>query len=202
MTSLVGVLAAAGAGTRFGAPKLLARLPDGTPLGVAAARSLIAAIPVCVAVVRAGDHELARLLHAAGLQIVVNPRADDGLGASIACAVRAQRNAAGWLIALADMPAVQPDTIRWVAHALAAGAGMAAPVFCGRRGHPVGFSSEFYPALARLAGDTGARSILAAHAEQVTAVRVTDPGVMCDVDRPAHLRSGIGGDGDPAYRCI
>ncbi|MDH3638624.1 MAG: nucleotidyltransferase family protein [Gammaproteobacteria bacterium] len=193
MNSLVGVLAAAGAGTRFGAHKLLAPLWDGTPMGVAAARNLIAVVPACVAVVRDGDRALAALLESVGMQIVWNTHAEDGLGASIACGVRARRDARGWLIALADMPAVQPDTIQLVANALAAGAAIAAPVFRGRRGHPVGFSAEFYPALVRMAGETGARSILEAHPDVAKNIRVADPGVVHDIDRRSDLQSSIGG---------
>ena len=40
-----GLLLAAGSARRFGGGKLLAKLPDGCPVGVAACRTLLAALP-------------------------------------------------------------------------------------------------------------------------------------------------------------
>jgi molybdenum cofactor cytidylyltransferase len=88
----------------------------------------------------------------------------------------------GWVIALADMPFVRPDTIAAVAAALARGAPIAAPVHDGRRGHPVGFSRRFLNDLLALSGDSGARRIVAAHADATFLIPCSDPGVLADVD--------------------
>ena len=63
------------------------------------------------------------------------------MAASLACGVRANPDAAGWLIGLADMPAVPPEAIAGVRNALVAGADLAATLCDGRRGHPVGIRS-------------------------------------------------------------
>jgi len=182
ISNIVGVLLAAGRGERFGSHKLLARLPHGTAIGIAAARNLIDVLPDCVAVLRPGDEILASLLAAEGLRIVVNPNADDGMGTSLACGVAAAE-ADGWVIALADMPAIRPTTIQAVAEAIAAGAPLAAPVFHGERGHPIGFARRFHAALAALKGDRGGRDILAQHANELHLIEVDDPGVLVDIDR-------------------
>ncbi|MCK7579437.1 MAG: NTP transferase domain-containing protein [Chromatiales bacterium] len=57
----------------------------------------------------------------------------------------------------------------------------------GQRGHPVGFSAEFAPALRALQGDRGARDLLARHADRLQCLEVDDPGVLLDVDTPADL---------------
>ncbi|MCE7877990.1 MAG: nucleotidyltransferase family protein, partial [Betaproteobacteria bacterium PRO3] len=72
----VGILLAAGSARRFGGDKLLALLPDGTPVGVASARTLVAVLPRTVAVVRSGDDALADALADAGATIVRCARAD------------------------------------------------------------------------------------------------------------------------------
>ena len=59
---IIGILLAAGSGSRFGGDKLLQPLASGTALGAAAARNLIAAGLQVVAVVRPGDVALADLL--------------------------------------------------------------------------------------------------------------------------------------------
>ncbi|WP_414441371.1 nucleotidyltransferase family protein [Burkholderia sp. 22PA0106] len=181
----VGVLLAAGLGTRFDPSgqdsKLLAALPDGTPVALAAARRLRAVIPDVIAVVRPGADVLAERLAIVGCRVLVAGEAVQGMGASLAAAVRTERDAAGWIVALGDMPWIAPASIRAVASELASGrATIAAPWFDGQRGHPVGFAAVHRDALAALDGDAGARALLVAH--EVARVEVDDPGVLRDVD--------------------
>lgn len=191
---VVGILLAAGRGSRFGGDKLIAPLrraalgvPAGTPLGVAAARNLVAALPDSVAIVRPGHVELSRLLGATGVRVVECASADDGMGASLACGARATADAEAWVVALADMPWIEPATIAKLVDALRAGANIAAPALLGQRGHPVGFSRRHHAALTVLTGDVGARAIILRNAADLTIVDVDDPGIFGDVDRPADL---------------
>lgn len=198
--TIVGILLAAGRGTRFDpsgqTSKLLAAAPSGPqaglPLALAAARSLHAALTQVVAVVRPPDsalqQELHRLLGDAGCRLVINRLADEGIATSIAAGVSDAADAAGWLIALADMPALAPATIAAVRDALAGGATCAAPTFGGRRGHPVGFAAVLRPLLLALHGDEGARSVLTAHPPRLVAV--DDPGCLLDLDSSADFGTG------------
>jgi molybdenum cofactor cytidylyltransferase len=95
----------------------------------------------------------------------------------------------GCLVALADMPAVRPSTIAQLVAALAGGASLVAPEYRGTRGHPVGFSQEWFDFLSRLRGDEGARHLLAVHRERLQRISVDDPGILADVDRPADLEA-------------
>lgn len=187
---LVGVLLAGGSATRFGSDKLLHPLPDGTPIAVAALRNLIAAIPRVVAVVRPGAPDLERALRAAGAEVTVCEHAAEGMGVTLAHAVRASGDAGGWVVALADMPFIRPETIRRVVDAVAGGAAIAAPEFRGERGHPVGFARAYRGALEQLAGDAGAREIVKARPAALARVAVDDPGVVRDIDTPADLARG------------
>jgi len=179
---VVGILLAAGQGSRFGGDKLLAALADGTPIGVCSARNLRAAIDDVIAVTKPGDDRLAALLKACGVAVETCPRAHEGMGASLAHAVRARGDADGWIVALADMPRIRPDTIRTIAAAVARGGGIVAPTYRGERGHPVGFTGRFGPALMALGGDAGARDILRAHRDSIELIAVDDPGILADVD--------------------
>lgn len=184
----VGILLAAGSASRFGSDKLLHRLPHGEAIAVQAARHLVRAeLGRVIAVVRPVSTSLARLLAAEGLDVFECPRADDGMGASLACAVRAAGPAVGYVIALADMPFVRPSSIAAVCDALSAGATLAAPYFRARRGHPVGIAGRFRSELEALGGDEGARRLLAAHEAELVKVPVGDPGVLRDIDRPSDL---------------
>jgi len=184
---IVGVLLAAGAGTRFGGDKLLYRLPDGTPMALAAAAHLQPACERVVAVVRPAHAELAALLAAAGCDIVVCPEAEGGMGHSLAAGVRATADALGWIVALADMPFIASASHQAVASCLRDGASLAASQYQGRRGHPVGFSSGLFAQLAALTGDQGARAILEQHRTALIVCPVDDAGVLRDIDRPTDL---------------
>jgi molybdenum cofactor cytidylyltransferase len=184
---IVALLLAAGSGTRFGGDKLLHPLPDGVALAAHAARNLVAAGLPVTAVVRPGDFPLADMLEQEGCHVTVCQEAAQGMGASLAHAVRAERSAGGWVVALADMPRVRPDTIRRVADAVAQGAGIAAPCHRGERGHPVGFSARFGAELAALRGDSGARVLIERHRDAMRLIDCDDPGVLLDIDCRADL---------------
>jgi molybdenum cofactor cytidylyltransferase len=191
---LAGLLLAAGAGARFGGSKLLAPLPHpshgvaaGTPVGVAACLHLVAALPRVVAVVRPGDLALETALRGTGAEVIVCAAAHEGMGVTLAAGVAATADADGWVVALADMPWIEPATIAAVAAGVRDGSSIVAPAYEGRRGHPVGFSRAHYAALAALSGDEGARSLVAAHPQLLETVAVDDPGVVLDVDRRGDL---------------
>jgi len=193
MTEIVGILLAAGAARRFGSPKLLCSLPGGVPVGIASARTLVQSVTHTLAVVKPDDRALIEAYSAIGLEIVKNPLANDGMGTSLAAGISAAPGASGWLIALADMPWIQPATVRMLADTLRSGASMVAPVFGGRRGHPVGFSQQWGNRLQALSGDDGARSLIAEHADKLVLLETLDVGVLNDVDYLDDLIPEIGG---------
>ncbi len=186
--SAVAVLLAAGAGSRFGGGKLLHPLEDGVAIAAHAARSLIGAGLSVTAVVRPGDFPVAELLEQEGCEVTVCPEAARGMGVSLAHGVRATKDAGGWIVALADMPRIKPETIARVVQALAAGAEIAAPEYQGDRGHPVGFSHRFLHELQGLTGDSGARAIVQRNQARVRLIDCDDPGILLDIDRRADLK--------------
>jgi len=186
-----GVLLAAGLGSRFDPlglhNKLLARMPDGTPVAHEAAHRLLLVVTRVIAVVRPGSDALARALNDAGCDVVFAANAERGMGASLAAGITASEDAEGWVVALADMPRIALPTIEAVARALDGGAPLVAPFYEGQRGHPVGFGSEHRDALLALDGDTGAKALLTSQA--LTRIDVDDPGILRDVDTPDDLRA-------------
>jgi molybdenum cofactor cytidylyltransferase len=189
----VGILLAAGRGRRFDPAglrnKLLQPLAGGEPVVVTGARKLLAVVPRVVAVVAPDDGGVAGRLAALGCEVTVCPDADSGMAASLTHAIRHSLitvpQPQAWLVALGDMPFVEVATLRSLADALAAGAGIAPPVMDGRRGNPVGFGAIHLDALLALRGDQGARRLL--QSCPVTEVPVDDPGIFRDIDLPADL---------------
>ncbi|OWW20758.1 nucleotidyltransferase family protein [Noviherbaspirillum denitrificans] len=188
---IAGILLAAGRGSRFDPSgqrnKLLQPVTGGEAVAVAAARNLLAALPSVLAVVGPGGEQIASRLKAAGCEVSVCPDAGEGMGATLVYALRQKLEATGWVVALGDMPFVQPETIRGLAAAIELGADIAAPFNQGRRGNPVAFGRTHLDELLQLRGDEGARRLLGKHL--VTAVEVNDPGIFHDIDTPDDLRS-------------
>jgi molybdenum cofactor cytidylyltransferase len=185
---VVALLLAAGSATRFGSDKLLHLLPHDVPIAVQSARHLKVVFGADVlAVVRPEAKALAELLREEGCKVVPCERAADGMGASLACAVRATGEVDAYLVALADMPFIRPSSIAAVRDELQKGAALAAPYFRARRGHPVGISSRFRDELANLKGDEGAKTLLAHRAAEIVKVPVGDPAVLRDIDTPGDL---------------
>lgn len=186
-SGVVGILLAAGQGRRFGGDKLRHPLPDGTPIGLAAARLLASVVPDTRVVVRPGDTPLARLFADAGFTLCIAEAADSGMGHSLAAGVGASIDASGWLVALADMPFIQPSTIGQVVGCLDGERRIVQPQYAGTPGHPVAFSHHFGAALQALHGDQGAREVVRGNPDALQKVPVEDPGVLRDIDRPTDL---------------
>ena len=189
MSDYTAILLAAGNGSRFDPMgiknKLLAPLADGCAVAVASAASLLAVMPRVLAVVRPGADQLCSELRAIGCEVTICAKADEGMGASLAHAISHASDATGWVLALADMPYLRTATINALVDALRNGAGIAAPLYDGRRGNPVAFGRAHLARLLALSGDVGARGLLQDY--PVTLVEVDDPGVHLDIDLPQDL---------------
>lgn len=187
--TIAGILLAGGRGTRFDPSgqrdKLRQALPEGEAVAVAAAGNMLAVLPTLIAVVRHDNQELALALQQAGCTVSLCNDSGQGMAASLVHGLLQTKDANGWIIALADMPYVAGSTITALRDALADGADIAAPVWNGKRGNPVGFSRRHLDALLQLRGDEGARSLLKAY--PVVEVPVSDPGIRRDIDTPDDL---------------
>lgn len=188
----VGILLAAGKSSRFGSNKLLYPLTNNTPMILQSAEKLVSVLPDSIVVINHALSSLTAQLEATGIRVVVNEQAEQGMGNSIACGIRATekigsegmtKDANGWLIMLADMPYLQTQTIQTLTSQLAKGAGIVAPVYNQKRGHPVGFNQTFKNELLALNKDIGARDILKKYHRELELVQVKDRGVLIDVDQ-------------------
>ena len=118
-------------------------------------------------------------VRASGLPWHLEQGGHAGMGDSIAAAVRATRQAAGWLVLPGDLPLVQAGTLQAVAQALARHLTVV-PVCQRQRGHPVGFAAALGDELASLCGPTGAARVLRAHPPHELAL--DDAGCITDID--------------------
>ena len=179
------IVLAAGLGSRFGAVghKLSESLGHVSVLGSTLRHAIASHLPVIVVTTEALADVARR--HVASRDVIILPAVGTpgphplGMGYSIAAGVSARPDAPGWLVLPGDMPMVQPATLLAVARALEHHP-VAYAQHKGRRGHPVGFGAELYSELATLAGDEGARRLVARYPAH--GVDVDDAGVLLDVD--------------------
>jgi CTP:molybdopterin cytidylyltransferase MocA len=187
--TVLGLVLAAGGSTRMGRPKQLAEL-DGRPLlaHVLAAAEGAPVDRVVVALGGAADLVLDRVDLGRAEPLVVEGWAA-GMGHVLARTLaRAGGDWRAVVVLLGDQPLVPPAAVARVVAAWRAGAGpVVTAAYGGRPGHPKLFDRRLLPDLLRLAGDTGARDLVAAHPEWVHRVEVGDLGSDADVDVEADL---------------
>ena len=122
-------------------------------------------------------------VRASGLPWHLEDAGHEGMGDSIAAAVRATPDASGWLVLPGDLPLVQPGSLQAVARALAEHA-VVLPQYRGQRGHPVGFSAACRAALLELEGPQGAAAVVRAQEANSPAAQLEldDAGIVTDID--------------------
>jgi molybdenum cofactor cytidylyltransferase len=186
--ALEAVVLAAGAGRRFGGAKLFAPWGQGRLIDGAIAAALAAPVRTVFVVTGADPQVAAGLQGQPRLRMVYAAGHAEGVAASLRAGIAVlPADAVGAFVFLGDMPRVPHAVAPALAQALAAGALAAAPVFQGRRGHPVLFARALFSQLLALSGDEGARSVLDRLGDRLALVQAPDDGVLFDVDIPGDL---------------
>jgi molybdenum cofactor cytidylyltransferase len=200
---LAGVVLAAGRSSRFGSDKRQAEFDERHTL---LTKSISLIEPCCdqvFVVTRPSDKECVQHLlgywrNHPNVSPICASDADRGMGNSLAAAVTHLRQVeaqngrpySGLVLALADMPYIEPGTVRQVvaAHSID---NIVVPCYeygsAKRWGHPVVFGRRWFELLMQLEGDRGGKSIIVGNPSAVEEVAVNDPGILRDVDQPEHL---------------
>jgi CTP:molybdopterin cytidylyltransferase MocA len=182
---IVGLLLAAGAGTRFGKPKQLAEL-DGRPLLEHSIAALVASpVERVVVVLGANADDVIAAIDAQGAEFVVCERWDEGQSASLACGLAEVSDCEAVVITLGDQPRLSPEAVRRVIAARAEGVDAVRATYAGEPGHPVLLEQRLFERMRDVSGDHGARNLLlSVHTREVAC---DDLGGGEDVDTPAQL---------------
>jgi molybdenum cofactor cytidylyltransferase len=194
------ILLAAGASQRMGRLKQL--LPvNGTPLVRHVAETALgAAVSPVVVVLGARAPDIAPCLAGLPVQIVVNDRWAQGMGASIRAGMQALTKASpaveAVMVALADQPDFSADHLaRMIEVHRRTGRAIVASEAGGVRRPPVLFAASWFPRLLTLEGDAGARALLKEQQEELAVVPLSAPA---DLDTPedyarfVHQRKQVG----------
>jgi molybdenum cofactor cytidylyltransferase len=188
----IGVLLlAAGQSRRMGGPsKMLAEI-EGVPMVTRVARRLLAsqARPV-VAVLGNRADEVDAALGKLPVERVRNPDFAEGLSTSLKRGLAAlPPDLDGVIVALGDMPLVSGRHLDRLITAFnpLEGRAIIVPTRRGKRGNPVLWARRFFPEMAQIAGDVGARHLIGEHAELVAEIEMDDDAILVDIDTPEAL---------------
>ena len=184
-TATMGLLLAAGRGTRFGPGNKLLADWGGVPVVVAAATALRRAVDgPWVAVIR--DARVGALLP--GFRLLRMFGADEDMSASLARGFvhASEHGAERVLVALGDMPAVPVTHLTRLMRSCT-DSHPAASGHDARPGVPACIPRRLFPIAMAVKGNIGARRLLAGHAPIILPLSAA---ARRDIDRPADLRPG------------
>ena len=181
---LYAIILAAGASSRFGSPKQLARIADQPLLSAVIGRVVENVGQGALVVLGANAAQLTPMLQHSPVSVVINRGWREGLASSIRAGIaRLPSSCAGAMLVLADQAAVTAEDLGRLA-----GAWRRQPhsIAAAQYGATIGvaaiFPSFLFSDLSQLRGDVGARTLLKHHTERV--VRVPMESAAFDLDTP------------------
>lgn len=183
MTKTTLLLLAAGNSTRMGSPKQLLDY-GGVPLLRHAARQALDSRCDRVIVVLGADSDaVRRALFSLPVDVVENPRWDEGMGTSIQAGLRAVKDADAAILALADQPLVTAAVYdRLIRQHELSGQPIVTSQYAGTVGVPVLFAKSLFGPLLALKPSQGCKGVILAHLDQ--SLRIDCPEAEADVDTP------------------
>jgi molybdenum cofactor cytidylyltransferase len=191
MSGVSAIVLAAGRSTRMGDRHKLLEPVAGQPMirhAVSAALASRAKPVIVVTGYRQRDVETA--LQDLDIVLVHNPDFADGMASSLIAGIyHVPAQSLGALILLGDMPRITSDIVNQLVEAamLAGPHRLCVPSFAGNTGNPVFVGSDWFPAIRKLTGDSGARGLIRNNPAYVTAVEIGNDAIFFDVDTPEIL---------------
>jgi molybdenum cofactor cytidylyltransferase len=190
---IAGIILAAGAATRFGGCKQLAKLRNKALMHWVLDAALDSDLDAVVLVLGSRREEIlaalkAHLIHPR-LQIVINPDFGSGQSSSLKAGLLKVCDVyPAVMFLLADQPCVTSAFINLLLERFRSSDRLiTVPVHGGHRRTPCIFQAALYPEILRITGDRGAREVISARPADVLEVEISDPSVLRDVDAPEDL---------------
>ncbi len=191
---LAAVILSGGASSRMGSPKALLAYQGRPFLDHLLKLALHPKIGIRRVVLGAHAEPIASAVHLAADEIVINADWEKGQLSSIQAGLRSlPPGTDGMLLFLIDHPLISAELVEnLIALFYTSHAPIVLPVFEGKRGHPVLFSSKLYEELQSASLAVGARSVVWAHRNEVSEHHTIEEGCVLNLNDPttlAHVRN-------------
>ena len=166
------LLLAAGASARLGQPKQLLEIGEHTLLEKMAGEALASGCWPVVVVLGAISEKIKPAIAHLPVQIALNENWENGMGSSISSGIRFLQNkypeVETTIVMLCDQPYVKTEILLHLVETWReTGKGIVASSYSGSFGPPVLFDRRFFPELAVLKGEPGAKSVMLAHQDEL-----------------------------------
>lgn len=190
---LAAVILSGGASSRMGSPKALLAYQGRPFLEHLLEVSQHPKISTRRVVLGAHAEPIAREIHLHADEIVINDEWEKGQLSSIHAALHSlPAGIDGMLLLLIDHPLISAGLVRELIEAFyASRKPIVLPLYRGRRGHPIIFSSTLFPELMAAPLETGARYVVWQHAAEIQAVETTEEGCVLNLNDPDTLQKHV-----------
>jgi molybdenum cofactor cytidylyltransferase len=185
------LILAAGQSRRMGKTNKLLVPVDGKPLLRHTVEAALASRASDTIVVTGHERPaIEAVLEGTAVRTIHNPDYALGLSTSLKAGIKAlPPGTDAAIVCLGDMPEIDAELIDRLIDAFepAQGRAIVVPTHSGKRGNPVLWGSAYFPAMAELKGDVGARHLIGQHAEAVVEVPMETGAALLDIDTPEAL---------------
>ena len=191
---LAAVILSGGASRRMGSPKALLSYQGRPFLEHLLDVTKHPKIGVRRVVLGADAEPIAKEINLSADEIVINDEWEKGQLSSIHAALRSlPPQTDGIVLLLIDHPLISSALVGELIEAFYnSRKPIVLPVYDGRRGHPLIFSSALYDELLRAPLDTGARSVVWAHSSEIQVVQTNEEGCVLNLNDPDTLQKAFG----------
>jgi len=191
---ICAIVLAAGLSSRMGVQKLLLPFGGKTVISHIVDQLLASTAGEVHVVVGHQAERISRELSGRAVSIVNNPNYKSGMLSSVRCGLRnLPEKCRAVIVMLGDQPSITTELIDRMLQSFASTEkNILVPLYKGKRGHPILFSSLYRDEILTQYGDVGLRGLLHGHSDDIFELAVSTASVLCDMDFPEDYRRELG----------
>jgi len=184
------IVLAAGLSSRMGVQKLLLPFGGKTVIAHIVDQLLASTVDEVHVVVGHQAERISAELSGRAVSIVNNPDYKSGMLSSVRCGLQSlPEKCRAVMVVLGDQPSITTGLINQMLQSFAmTEKTILVPLYKGKRGHPILFSSIYRDEIITQYGDVGLRGLLHGHSNDIFELAVSTASVLSDMDCPEDYR--------------